>query len=86
MDSPAVTRQLQIEVQVTPGGKLEITTGERFQDAQGRWFHDEGMTIPVEFPVRWGWYAAGGGAGAALLLAGAWAWRRRRRARAPGAA
>lgn len=85
LDSPAVARQLQIEVQVRPGSKLEISTSERFQDAQGRWFHDEDMTIPVDVPVRWAWYAAGGGAGAALLLAGAWAWRRRRRARAPGA-
>jgi hypothetical protein len=79
LDSAAVARRVQLEIEVMPGPELHITQGERYQDARGRWFDDESMGIEVAAPVRWWPWAAGGGAGA--LVVGAWVLARRRRSR-----
>jgi hypothetical protein len=80
--SPAVARREELHVRVVPGSpvSLEVAHGERFQDAQGRWFVDEALTLPADVPVRWGWWVAGGAAAGALGV-GAWARVQRRRAR-----
>lgn len=83
-DSTAVASRQALEINVVPERKLQVTIGRRFGDAEGRWFEDEGMTIPVKAPASehaW-WTVCAVAAGAAVLgLGGAWAWRRRTRRR-----
>ncbi len=78
-----MAQRVDVEVVVRQAGKLEMTVGRHFQDAQGRSFWDESLTMPVdvpEGPERWGWWpVAGGGAAGALLLLGLWTWRGRRK-------
>jgi len=86
-ESKVVAVRQELEIEVDPGRaperRLSITRGERYQDASGDWFEDEGATLPVRSPPseqwQW-WWAAFGGAGVTLVL-GAWIVRRRRRAR-----
>ncbi len=83
VQSAAVAQRVDVEVVVRQEGKLEMTVGRHFQDAQGRLFWDDGLTMPVDVPEgseRWGWWpVAGGGAAGALLLLGLWTWRGRRK-------
>lgn len=82
LDSPVVALRTSYEVVVRPGDSLDMIAETQYQDGKGRWFHDEGMTLPVEVPGGWEvWAAAAGGLGA-VALAGGWVWRRRRRTRA----
>ncbi len=77
----ACRKELEIEVEpgLAPGSPLGMAMGERYEDADGRWFHDEEATFPADSRLR-RWWPVGAGA-LFTLLASAWAVRRRIRAR-----
>jgi hypothetical protein len=81
-DSAAVASRVQLELQVVPGQqRLGVTVGHLYQDARGRWFHDEDARLsPVHTSDGWPWWSVGGGAAVAAVATGFWALRRRRRA------
>lgn len=81
-DAKAVAYRRVLEIEIDPterDGRLSLSHGERFLDAEGDWYHDEDATMPVSMPVRWARW--GGVAASALVLgmAAAWLVRRRRR-------
>lgn len=80
VDSDAVAGRLQLELQVKPGRPLWVSGRHLYQNAQGRWFNEEGARLyPVLLSDRWPLWCVEGGAAAAALAAGFWVLRRRAR-------